>query len=311
MKRNHIYRNPFKAICLCLAALALVACTKEDNEGCPTWLPVTLKVVVTPTSGEDALVEPDAIRDVRLYVFNETECFVDQLSARVNETVTLDYPEAGPLHLVVVANADQANETVTAFNTGDPISNGSICIRQTDIYQDSPIYCSPSDLFHGEIRVLNNGTQSENLTLPISRIVAGVNVTLKGIRDYAGAVNENFAVILHSKYHTVDFGGNPRGDNIAHRPPIAFFDANRVPSKTCMADLFNIFSTRQGEEVTLKVYYEDTLIDTITADSDGQPLKAVNGKYLHIVADYSRSDGMITVIAETTPWGQENIGKDF
>ena len=285
------------------------SCTKEDWSRCPDIVP---GIKVVPANLYGVTIDPADIKTVTLYVFDSDEQFLGKVPAAVGQVTTLNFPNAGALKVVAVGNAadGSGNETVSNFNDDGctQLSHGLISL--VGATRAAAHHHSPCDLFWGDVSVDNDGETEEEKEIPMRRIVSSVNIKAVNLKDYAGVSDHNFHYEVTTDFNRVDFRGQPSGNSVMYKP------ANcRVTSGNVFeSPTFNMISSQAGQPVAVEIYHNgDTLIDTITKDSDGNALTAVNGKLLNVHIDYtgrSIGDGWLSVVVEYSGWGDPlDIGK--
>jgi len=271
----------------------LLGCTKENLNDC-VRLP-GIRAVAVPPSGYEPVNSQD-IGAVVFYVFDQDEKLLDTLSAALNETVLLDYPQAERLRVVGLANA----------NNGDLVADGVLTLQYLRNYLSMPIYEAPSDAFWGEVSILNKRRAGAIISLPLVRVVSSVSVKIRGLKEYRQVDDEDFSLVLSAGYQGVAFHGLPVEGLAGYLLAGTFVSQN--PSQYNVS-AFRIISSIQGSPVVLKIYHKDVLIDSISADSSGHPLMAYNGKLLEIQISYTAS--LFIVIQMHSEWDQENYWKEF
>lgn len=289
-------------ISLFVALLAIMTgCIAEDMSDCG-WTSARVRVVSGASRADSD------INGVTLFVFSQTEGYVGRHTAAVNEVVELGYPKKGSLSVIAIANHDDNRETVTASSTTGSMDGGVISLVEKGQHGEMPIYSSPSDLFFGTVLHPNSGKKRhETYDVEVFRIVSSMKVTINKLRDKNSDPegNAEYSVVVRTKNRSFDFYGNTSGEEIGYKPS-GEFEGNKdyfvIPS-------FNMISSAAGENVTVEIYKDDELVDTIAEDSDGEPLKAYNGRLLDIYIDYS---GSLSVSVDLNGWGVETAwDKDF
>lgn len=305
MKKEYIYCTFWKVFYFSfLFPVIFSGCIKEDPLDCLV-LPSIRVVAISPEGATP--VKPADIESLILYVFDEGGKLVTTMPATLNKTIELDYFQHKTLHIVALANAGTTNETVTDFIVGDMITNGSISLKKLQDYLTMAVYTSPSDLFWGQVDVVNDRLSGKTTILEIKRIVSSVTVKIRGLKEFAQTTDDNFKIVLEAQYNKVDFEGVLSGANTNYLPQGGtFILVNNISQYEIPS--FNILSAEQGTNVKVKIYRNDTLIDTISADQQGNPLIAYNGIQCEIRINYS---GSLTVTIINAQWGEILIWKDF
>ena len=268
-------------------------CTKENLDDCEQ-LPGIRAVTYAPSGSEP--VHSQDVGTVMFYVFDEDERFLETFSAALNETVLLDYPRAARLHVVGLANTEN----------GNPKTEGVITLRYLRDYLSMPVYDAPADVFWGEVQCINDRKAGSVTNLPITRVVSSVNIKIRGLKEYRQVEDEDFKLVLSADYRGVNFYGQPQGGP-ANYMPIGTF-VSQDPSQYNVPN-FRIISQAQGSPVVLKIYHKNELIDSFSADSNGQPFMAYNGKLLEIQISYTAY--LSVSIQIHSEWDKESYWKEF
>lgn len=284
---------------LLLAIVGLhTSCTKEDTSECNVALLLNVKAYVNSVE-----IGGENIKDITLYVFDQNSLFLEQINTNVNELVSLDYRDASHFNIVAVGNGKQGGQAMPTLSVGDHISTGLISIKQTRVVY--PVYTTPDDLFMGMVESVVNvrRNNSEVIIVPIQRVMASVNITVKGLKEYYGAGDDNYHIVIRKTYSTFDFYGRGSGTEISHQPTGSFNAQERyvVPD-------FNILPLANNGAMVLDIYYGNVLITTVVNDSSGNKLVPKAGQLLNILVDFT---AYVSVSIVTTPWGQAYLWKEW
>ena len=303
MKRGYVRYNQLKNVCLVMVLFFFFpSCLVEDRNYCIRY-PGVRAVAIAP-EGDDPVNEQE-VRQVVFYVFDENEKFIDKFTAPLGVRVALNYSDVRSLYVVGLANVDRVNEMVSQFTPEAPLSDGMVTLKQLQSYLSHPVYGSPSDLFLGEVYIANNRLAGMTAELPVARVTAGVNVKIRGLEEFDSPSGEDFSVVVSADYNAFDFYGNPSGNNTNYLPGWLFVSEDPSHHET---PIFRIIAQPQGAPVTINIYRGSTLIDVVSADSNGNPLLAYNGKLTEVRISYI---GSVKVTVVNSPWGEESIWKDF
>jgi hypothetical protein len=79
-------------------------------------------------------------------------------------------------------------------------------------------------------------------------------------------------------------------------------------SGVCELPATRILSSAEGENVSISIYHGTKPVYTVAHDSEGKPLKAINGKLLEVWINFT---GQVNVSIKSSPWGEETIWKEF
>ena len=300
MKREYVQLITRKALLMLLLLPFMVSgCIKDNMDDCYKF-PAILALAEATVGGTPVNLQD--VQDVVLYIFDQDGKFLDRIVVSINERTELDYPDATNLTIVGFANVSETNELITQLTLDSYEQDGKITLKKLQDYLSQPIYNSPSDIFWGEIDILNDRKAGETTTLSVKRIVSGVNVKIRGIKEYVSATDEDFRIVVSTDYNAVNFEGDAERGGANYMPAGGTF-SSQSPSQLDIPT-FRILSTLQGSPVTVKIYYKNVLVDTVTKDSDGNPLIAYNGKLLEVRINYI---GHVTVTIRTSEWDKESI----
>lgn len=307
MEKNYTYYTYWKVLYSCfpfIFSILFSGCIKENLDNCLVF-PSVRVVTVSPEGTTPA--NADDIKNLVLYIFDEEGRFLNTMPATLNKTIELDFPQENKLNIVAIANVQTDNETITDFIEGDLITNGSINLKKLQDYLTNVIYVSPSDLFLGQVDVVNNRQSGKTTILEIKRIVSSMTIKIRGLKEYIQATDNNFKVVVETQYNKVDFYAVPSGSNTNYLLEDAtLIWVNNISQYEIPS--FNLLSSPEGTEVKIRIYHNDTLIDVISTDQEGNPLIAYNGIQSEIRINYG---GSIIITLISAKWGEILIWKDF
>ncbi|MDR1918947.1 MAG: FimB/Mfa2 family fimbrial subunit [Tannerellaceae bacterium] len=263
---------------------------------CKRTLP-GIKLVVAAIPGID-LIDPDDVKDVDLFVFDENKQFIATEKAKMNELVYLSYPTAGKqLYVVAIANA-LSKQSLVVPKLGEGLSAGYISLSKEAVFEGMQLYASPDDLFRGELNIDTEEAKTEPYELPLRRIVSSVSLKVTGWQEYLQTESADYSAFIGSPYNTIDFRGGL----------FMLTRASDSPVNTAIQGLTRLLSSAEGENVSICLYQGRKHIHTVSTDSEGKPLKAINGKLLEVWIDFS---GQLNVSIKYSQWGKETVWKEF
>jgi hypothetical protein len=289
----------------------ILSCINEDLSACKKPLP-GIRLVAAVIPGIE-LIQAGDIGEVELFIFDENKRFMATEKAVINEQVYLSYPEAGKhLYVVAIANAmASSQQSLTSLKTGEPMDSAKISLHKEAVFDGRQLYAPPTDLFHGELRIDTEDRKTELYELPLRRIVSAVSLKVKGLRDYLQTDEADWSVLIGSPYNTIGFSeARPRLTRTGTDPAVytALKGERLLGSAIAELPLTRILSSAEGENLSLRLYHGTKLIHTLASDSEGKPLKAVNGKLLEIWIDLS---GSVSIAVRNSPWGKVTVWKEF
>ncbi|MEG2856492.1 FimB/Mfa2 family fimbrial subunit [Bacteroides sp.] len=295
--QSHKYRRCLQMLYISLVTVFVMSgCTKEDLSSCASES-YTLAISAVDIEGGELTAE--TVKEVMLYVFDENNQYLGvHTGAQIGKKVALSYPKHEKLTIVAWGNGATGHQTMPTLTVGDNIETAFVSLIQTRAAL--PIAQSPDDLFYGSI-ILNKENLQVGNTIPIRRKTASVIITARKLKQYVSATDDDFSYVLRKSTNKLDFYGKPNGTDVSYRPEAVFDNTRQFVSP-----IFNIFSTTTNIEID--IYHGSVLIATVVGDSDGKPFKAVEGKLLNVLIDFS-SD--VSVSVSVTGWGKQQIWKEF
>lgn len=290
--QHNKYRNSFGLLLSVLvAAFVFAGCAREDA-GTPQF---SLKVTAFDEDGNE--IDAEIVKDVTFYIFDKDKKFLDSYEGTLLESITFDYPDHEALTVVVWGNGRQGNQLMPTLHKGDHLETAFVSLIQTKT--TLPLAGSPDDLFYGSIDMLANETSTKVLSL--KRKTSGVVVTARYLKEYVGDTDGEFHYVLRKSSDRLDFYGKPNGADVSYSPDAAFDNTGDFVSS-----VFNIFST--DNDIKIDIYHRNVLKTTIVSDSQGKPLRAVEGRLLNVFVNFK---GSVSVGVKVTDWGSKEIWKEF
>lgn len=279
--------------------LLLSGCIAENTDDC--FKGVSLKVKLP------AGISPETMKDMNIYIFDDNDLLLDIVPANSSEPVMLDYPNIPSLHCVAWCNTQDGTMLVTPLKKGNPLSAGYISLKPS-IPASQSIFDSPADLFYGELTIENTlmptrRVVNEEQEMSVSRMVASMNIIIRGLELLSGANDGDYSLIVHETTSRVDFegryGGIPASYKLSSR-----FEAG----KDYTVPLFNLFPTMEGAGVTIDIYRNGRLLKSVNTDSGSRPIVPVLGKTLNVLLSFKLD---VSVEVEITGWGEKYVWKEY
>ena len=282
--------------------LLLSGCIAENNDDCFKGVPLKVKL--------PAGISQETIKDMSLYVFDDKDLLLDILPVNSTEPVNLDYPGIPTLHCVALCNTQDGTMLVSPLKKGDSCSDGFISMKPAAAPTrdaQSISYTPPADLFYGELKIENTSTSAriEEQTLAVSRMVASMNIPVRGLELLSGSSDGDYSRVVHETASRLDFEGHYGGTPASYRfsPPFEAGKDYKIPP-------FNLFPTLEGENqgVTIDIYHGTERIKSLNTDSSHQPIIPVVGQTLNVLLDFKLS---VSVEVKLTEWGVETVWKEY
>lgn len=278
-----------------VTAFVVMSCTKEDLAQC---FKPQFSLQVKAYDADDADVGSETVKDITLYLFDKGNLFIGSREATLGQTVMLDYPDHDKLLVVAWGNSKQGHQTMPELQIGDHLQTAFLSLLHTT-KTILPVADSPDDLFYSS-KEISSYDPSVHL-IPIKRKISSVIITARHLKEYVADTEGEFQYVVRKSGDKLDFYGKPGGGDVSYSPDAAFDKAGDFVSS-----VFNILPTEN--DLRVDIYHRGVLKTTIVSDSQGKPLKIVEGKLLNILINLK---GDVSVEISVTPWGEKQIWKEF
>lgn len=279
--------------------LLLSGCIAENNDDCFKGVPLKVKL--------PAGISQETIKDMNLYVFDDKDLLLDILPVNSTESVNLNYPGIPTLHCVALCNTQDGTMLVSPLKKGDPLSDGFISLKPSvPTRAGKSTFTPPADFFYGELKIENTSTSAriEEQALAVSRMVASMNITVRGLELLSGSGDGDYSLVVHETASRVDFEGHYGGAPASHQ-----FSPRFEAGKDYKIPPFNLFPTlEENKGLTIDIYRNGDLLRSVNTDSSHQPIIPVVGQTLNVLLDFKLS---VSVEVELTEWGVETVWKEY
>lgn len=279
--------------------LLLSGCIAENNDDCFKGVPLKVKL--------PAGISQEAIKDMSLYVFDDKDLLLDILPTNSKEPVILNYPGIPSLHCIALCNTQDGTILVSPLKKGDPLSGGFISLKPSvPARAGKSTFTSPADLFYGELKIENASTSAriEEQVLTVSRMVASMNITVRGLELLSGSNDGDYSLVVHETASRVDFEGRYGGEPASYQ-----FSSRFEAGEDYKIPPFNLFpAPEENKGVTIDIYRNGDLLRSLNTDSGHRPIIPVVGQTLNVLLDFKLS---VSVEVELTEWGVETVWKEY
>lgn len=291
---------------LLLFCLLLPCCTQEQSADCPRA--TTLDIEVVNAEGEDITAE-GAVELLSLYIFDNAQRFLKTVSARVDKSLSIYFPDQDTLHVVSWGNLNSERQQLPELIVGMPMSEAVIRLIEMQGGQQGRapatrmVAKSPGDLFYSyDVISLKSGGQAR-YELQMNRVVGSMAMTLRNLQSYANRYDDRYSLLVRETYNGIDFYGRLTGNKVGYLPAAVFNEKQEF-----IAPLFNLLPSYAEGVIEIDVYHDSELITTVKNDSDGHPLRVVRGQVLNVLVDFRL---LVSVEVSITPWGTTQVWKEF
>lgn len=244
-----------------------------------------------------AEVTGDEVGDVTLYVFDGGQQFVERIETELGTVVEVRPPADGQINIVAWGNLGGGNQTISVLSPGDDKNTALVRLLEDTRAAAAPHHpCD--DLFFGEVFV-SDVRQQDNVLIPMHRKAGSMTVTVRKLKEYTGFADDNFSVVVHETFNSIDFDGNATGSMASYRSACSF-----ATDGVLNVPIFNLIP---GTGLSIDLYHGQDLVYTASV-SGGVPIDVVAGKLTNVLIDFT---GSVSVSVSVTSWGQHQVWKDF
>jgi len=288
MSSRRLYRY---ILYFCFLCCFVSSCINEDIEGCRHF---ALTVKAVGADGED--INIDSLHSLSVFMFKDN-AYVGMVPSGSDGTYQLGYDKGVSLTFVAWANLNSDSLNVSRLSAGTKIEDALVQLKQDGGYD-----LSCSDLFYARkdfLATRSSGAQEDTATLVLKRTVSSLTITAKHLEQYFGQ-SPSYRYEVRGTKNTFNFLGELTGYDASYSP-VSYFDSNR----NFVTPVFHVFPSGDNEQVSVDIYRGDTRIFTANTDTHGVPLKAVVGKQVNILIDFSSASFTFKV----SPWGvfEQNV----
>lgn len=281
-----------------MLTLLLSGCIAENTDDCFKATPLTVEL----PSG----IPPETMKDISLYVFDDKDRLLDMFSMSGTEPVILNYPDIPMLHCVALCNVQDGTMSVSPLEKGGSCSDGFVSLKPAGSTRtEQGIFTSPTDLFYGELKIENNPTssQAERQVVPVSRMTASMNITLRGLQRYPDMKDGDYSIVVRETNSRMNFDGTYGGTPASYSPPVT-----PGKNKDFEVSMFRLFPTENAAGLTIEIYHKGVLFKSVQADGSGNPIIPVVGKTMNLLLNF---EGSVNVEIVISKWGETVIWKEY
>ena len=303
MKKGKIFTNCLFSICMLIAMISLASCSADsdstssiDNsiiENASNQENTSFSVVLKAYSDNKDITVKGDVDQTTLFVFDQQGDFYKQIN--VDRTyllqakpIEITCPESKQITVVAWAGISGENETISAMNQANIISDLQVSLKQNNGVAAS----LPGDLFYGQVTLKSNtSTKSSTETLKIERKVSSISLITKGIIKVLDSKEGNFYYKVKKTKSSFNHNGELTGEDIEYIIPATLNEkGNVVADKTTILPASNI---------TIELYKNDNMILSSENVKNLEKVSVNEGEQSEMTFDLSKNSGNIVV----TDWG--------
>lgn len=303
MKKGKIFTNCLFSVCMLIAMISLASCSADsdstssiDNsiiENASNQENTSFSVVLKAYSDNKDITVKGDVDQTTLFVFDQQGDFYKQIN--VDRTyllqakpIEITCPESKQITVVAWAGISGENETISAMNQANIISDLQVSLKQNNGVAAS----LPGDLFYGQVTLKSNtSTKSSTETLKIERKVSSISLITKGIIKVLDSKEGNFYYKVKKTKSSFNHNGELTGEDIEYIIPATLNEkGNVVADKTTILPASNI---------TIELYKDDNMILSSENVKNLEKVSVNEGEQSEMTFDLSKNSGNIVV----TDWG--------
>lgn len=236
-----------------------------------------------------SLADPDAIREIEVFVFDNQQQLISRTSTGIDGTISLDYPQTPTLHCIAWGNSKDNSLEYSTLQPGDPLEKGYLALTPHSPTRAETIFSNtPPDLFRGAIQI-DNSTPADaqpSTRMVMQQTTASIYITIDGLSETTGIEAGEYTVEVNNAATSIDFKGRYSGKT-THRLTGSF-----NAQKEYIILPFHLFPPVAGQGITIDILHDGKLLESITQMSDKQSIIPVAGKVLKLLISISPSGGV-------------------
>lgn len=293
-------RQTLQAIFILFLLTTHYSCIREDLGECEEEISVVIKVVDAIT-GED-ITASDTVNYAELYIFSKEGNYLQTVNAtgeqiRQRFPVTIRYKDVRGLWIATWGNLGE-KQKVSELTAASSLDNATVSL----VTGENGFTETPDDLFFGLQQVNANVSRTRTEEVVITRKVARMHITVRGLPLETPA--EEYYFIVHMQNDGYDFRGIPTRKAIKIKETGGFrenhdlitpLNLNLVPVTNEPDDRVVIGLLREVKDG------DDILVASADTDVNGRPIAPAAGLTTNVLIELAST---IEVYVETTPWGQ-------
>lgn len=239
MKKGRIFTNSLLSIwTMCLLA-ALASCSADsdnvtDYTGEPIVAEAPFSVILKAYSENEDITSRGDVKSTTLYVFDQNNDFYKQIV--VDETyplqakpVQIDCPGSDKITVVAWSGLSSSNAEISYMSEANIISDLQISLKQNN----GVVNNFPEDLFYGQVTLKRNNTKATTAQpLKISRKVASLSLTTKGILKVYDSKEGSFFYKVKKTKSSINYNGELTGNDVEYIIPATLNEKGVLVAET-------------------------------------------------------------------------------
>lgn len=298
MKKGKISTNCFFSIWTLVLLVSFASCSAEGDSSYAIddkaidEAEVPFSIILKAYSENEDITSKGDVSNTTLYVFDKNNDFYKQIT--VDETyllrakpVQIDCPGSDRITVIAWSGVSAASETISSMNEANIISDLQLTLKQNN----GIVSNFPDDLFHGQITLNRNITKSGAQELKISRKVASLTLTTKGLVKVFDSTEGTYFYKVKKSKSSFDHNGNLTGEDVEYIIP-ASVNKNGilVASSTPVLPTSNI---------VIELYKDNEMIISSENLKNSEKVSVNEGEQLCYSFDLSKKTSTIAV----SSWG--------
>ena len=288
MKRGNFFANCVFAVSVILTVLSFSACTDDSNDVVATTsevieqaeVPFSVVLKAMNSDGNDITTKGE-VNGATLFVFDQNNDFFEQINVNKStilsrRAIDINCPNSNDITVIAWSGINSGNEEISNMSKANIISD-----LQVSLKENNGIANIPSDLFYGQVTLHKNSSTKSTVSneLQIIRKTSIFQLSTKGLIKYLGSNAGNFEYRIKNTKCSLDYNGNPTGEEVEFAFPASFDEKGNLTTETQA-----IFP---AQNITVELYKDGNLIFSSEKDKNGELFAATPGKRTEITFKYS------------------------
>ena len=288
MKKGNFFANCVFAVSVILTVLSFSACTDDSNDVVATTsevieqaeVPFSVVLKAMNSDGNDITTKGE-VNGATLFVFDQNNDFFEQINVNKStilsrRAIDINCPNSNDITVIAWSGINSGNEEISNMSKANIISD-----LQVSLKENNGIANIPSDLFYGQVTLHKNSSTKSTVSneLQIIRKTSIFQLSTKGLIKYLGSNAGNFEYRIKNTKSSLDYNGNPTGEEVEFAFPASFDEKGNLTTETQA-----IFP---AQNITVELYKDGNLIFSSEKDKNGELFAATPGKRTEITFKYS------------------------
>ena len=297
MKKGRIFTNCLFTIWTMCLITALASCS-ADSEGTYDLQDDSIKaeapfsLILKVYSENENITANGDVDNTTLYIFDDNNDFYKQIT--VDRTyplqvkpVEIDCPGSDHITVIAWSGISSDSEIISSMSNANIIEDLQLNLKQNEGIASN----FPTDLFYGQATLYRNTTKAATQELKISRKVASLNLTTKGIIKMYDSNEGSYFYKVKKTKSSFNHNGELTGNDVEYVIP-ATLNSKGVLTASTTAIL-------PTSDITVELYRNDEMILSSKNVKNQEIMSVSEGEQLCISFDLTKQTSRVLV----SSWG--------